>query len=293
MLKAINTFFENKSSVYITCICLFVICALGIIDHLTGYEISFSIFYIFPITIGAWYADRRSGYILCYFSAVVWYVVDYSSGHRFSNPLIPYWNAFVRAGFFVIISYLVSLVKYNYEIEKELARTDSLTGVMNLRVFSEISEALFKVAGRSKCSISICYIDVDNFKYLNDTFGHDEGDRVLIAVATTLKLAVRKSDLVGRLGGDEFAVLLYDTDLSGAKTFTNRILDRLHIGTSDTKSKIGFSIGVAIFSTSPSSTQEAIKFADTLMYRAKRLGGNQIVYGDLKKSDDVQAAPTL
>jgi diguanylate cyclase (GGDEF)-like protein len=266
---------------------------LGILDQLNGYETSFSIFYILPISIGAWYAERNSGYILSYFSAVVWLVADYTSGHTYSHISILYWNAIVRIGYFLLISHLTSTVKCNYEIEKELARTDSLTGVMNLRVFKEISDAIFKVMGRSKCSISICYIDVDNFKNLNDTYGHDEGDYVLRTISSTLKSSVRKSDTVSRLGGDEFAILLYDTDLSGAKTFANRILERLHSDTNNTKSKVGFSIGVAIFRVSPSSSQEAIKFADALMYRAKKSGGNQIVYGFFTQPDDIPSAPSV
>jgi len=293
MLKYLNSFFEHKSSVLIFNLCLIFICVLGILDQLNGYEMSFSIFYVLPICMGSWYANRRTGFILCCISAFIWIIVDYTSGHKYSNQFISYWNGLVRGGYFLLISHLTSTVKYNYNIEKELARTDSLTGVMNLRIFKEISESLFNVISRSKCSISICYIDIDNFKNINDTYGHDEGDHVLQTIASTLKASVRKSDSVCRLGGDEFAILLYDTNLSGAKIFTNRILDRLNEVTKDTKSKIGFSIGVAIFNVSPSSSQEAIKFADTLMYRAKKSGGNQIVYGVFAKPEDILAAKNL
>jgi diguanylate cyclase (GGDEF)-like protein len=287
MLKYLDSFFEYKSNVYITSLCLIFICVLGILDQLNGYEMSFSIFYILPISIGSWYAERKSGFILCYFSAVISLVVDYTSRHMYSDQSILYWNALIRACYFVLISHLTSTVKYNYAIEKELARIDSLTGVMNLRAFKEISDALFKVASRSKCAISICYIDVDDFKVLNDTYGHDEGDRALCTIANTLKNYVRKSDSIGRLGGDEFAILLYDTNMAGAKMFTDRILKQLNVETKYYKSPIGFSIGVSFFSVTPSSSHEAIKFADTLMYRAKKSGGNQIVYGDFAQSDEI------
>jgi diguanylate cyclase (GGDEF)-like protein len=97
-------------------------------------------------------------------------------------------------------------------------------------------------------------------------------------IAATLKSSVRKSDLVGRLGGDEFSVLLYDTDLQGAKIVADRMLEQLRVKTKISKSPIGFSIGVAVFGASPSSAQEAIKCADTLMYRAKKTGKNKIIY---------------
>ena len=88
MLKYLDSFFEYKSNVYITSLCLIFICVLGILDQLNGYEMSFSIFYILPISIVSWYAERKSGFILCYFSAVISLVVDYTSGHSYSDQSI-------------------------------------------------------------------------------------------------------------------------------------------------------------------------------------------------------------
>jgi len=287
MMKYLDSFFEDKSRAYITTLCIFFLFVLGFFDQLNGYETSFSIFYVLPIAVGAWYASQNSGHVISVVAAIIWLFVDRISGHKYSDVSISYWNAMVVLGYFLLISHLTSAVKSKYEIEKALARTDSLTGVLNMRVFNDIAEAFFRMMTRSKCSICICYIDIDNFKTLNDSHGHAEGDSVLRTIAATLKSFVRKSDSVGRLGGDEFAILLYNTDLSGAETFSRRILERLQLETGGARSKIGFSIGVAVFRVPPASSEEAIRFADTLMYRAKRSGGNQIVSGLYSQPDDI------
>jgi len=278
MLNFIDSYMEQKNIFFITSVSIVLIGILGILDYITGYELHISIFYLIPIYIGSWHANKNTGLLLCCISTVVSIVANHFAGLRFSHSSIVYWNILVRFSFFLLISHLISNLKVNYDKEKDLSCIDGLTGAMNLRIFKETSEALFKVAKRSKSSISICYIDVDNFKNLNDTHGHDEGDRVLQVIAATLKSSVRKSDLVGRLGGDEFSILLYETELEGAKIVADRMLEQLRKKTIIAKSTIGFSIGVAVFGTPPSSAQEAIKCADTLMYRAKKTGKNKIVY---------------
>lgn len=290
MLRAINSFLESKNSVYITFISLILVTVIGIFDYLTHHEISFSLFYVLPIILSAWYGEKHAGFTLCFAATILGVLADYSSGHKFTDSSVYYWNTIVIASLFVIISYLTSNAKYNYIIEKDSARTDSLTGVMNLRKFMELSEALFKISARSRCSASICYIDVDHLKLINNTYGGDEGDRLLKMIATTLNASSRKSDSVGRLGSDEFAVFLYNCNLTGAKIFTNRILNQLHENMKDIKFMFGFSIGVAVFDIIPSSYQEAIKYADTLMSRAKKSGGNQIIYGVFPQSDDTKGA---
>ena len=290
MFRTINSFLESKSSVYITIISLILVGVVGLLDYLTSHEISFSLFYVLPIVISAWYGDKYAGFTLCFAATMSGALADYSSGNKFTDSSVFYWNTIVIAGLFVIISYLTSHAKYNYIIEKDSARTDSLTGVMNLRKFMELSEALFKISARSRCSASICYIDVDNLKNINDTYGGDEGDRLLKMIATTLNTSARKSDSVGRLSSDEFAVFLYNCDLTGAKIFTDRMSTQFNINMKDIQYKIGFSIGVAVFNIIPSSYQEAVKYAGTLMSRAKKSGGNQIVYGVFPQSGDTKGA---
>ena len=121
---------------------------LGVLDYLTGEEISFSIFYLLPVSVTAWYVDMKAGVVLGVASAVTWFLADLTTGHTYSNTAIPIWNAVVRLGFFLIVVITLALIKNAYTREKDLARTDSLTGVVNTRYFYELADRELERAKR-------------------------------------------------------------------------------------------------------------------------------------------------
>jgi diguanylate cyclase (GGDEF)-like protein len=131
-------------------------------------------------------------------------------------------------------------------------------------------------ARRDRQPTSIAYIDCDDFKRINDRFGHSTGDQLLKVVAATLMERVRKSDVVARLGGDEFAVLLPETPSQSAQ----EVIQGLKTGLLDRMQThawpVTFSIGVATFVTPPTTLNEMIELSDTLMYTVKRAGKNMI-----------------
>jgi len=182
---------------------------------------------------------------------------------------------------------------------EELAHTDGMTGLLNkhqLLVSLELECARVARYGDLKqATSSVVFIDLDNFKYVNDTFGHGAGDLVLKLFATLISESARDSDITGRYGGDEFVILLPDTPPSGALVFVDRIrrkldeaghfipdLDRLldcHASIPDDK-RIGFSCGISAFKTHQTAA-EVMKKADELLYEAKHQGkGRSIVDGD-------------
>lgn len=161
------------------------------------------------------------------------------------------------------------------------ARIDHLTGLMNRRGFFENARLLFSLAARQAKPVTFAYIDVDNLKNLNDMFGHSVGDQALKGVGTMLTSAVRSSDVVGRLGGDEFAIVLLGINASDA----NELFDRLHKQLSEMMRargwESGVSIGVVTFADSIPDIQEVIKYADALMYKAKKNGKGRVIYEEL------------
>jgi diguanylate cyclase (GGDEF)-like protein len=199
-------------------VCFLLVLAISLLDHVTGSEISFSIFYLAPISLASWFLGLASGQMLAIFSGIVWLAVDYTAGNVYSHTLIPIWNGFVRLGFFSITAYLLASLHSRLEREEELARADGLTGLMNTRAFKEQSARFFALAARHGRPTVVRYVDLDNFKTLNDSLGHSEGDRVLKIVAEAIRDSFRRSDLLARLEGDEFAVLLPDADLATAKS---------------------------------------------------------------------------
>lgn len=140
-----------------------------------------------------------------------------------------------------------------------LATTDGLTGLLNSRAFKELSHTLSQLSIRNQKPIAIGYIDVDNFKGVNDTLGHSVGDKVLKSVGEILKKSTRNSDIVGRLGGDEFAVFLPESNLQGAKDFFEKIREALLQNAAANQWPIGFSIGVAVFPVPPNDIESSFK----------------------------------
>lgn len=273
-----DSILSNRSVAQITILSICMTLLIGSLDHITGFELSFSIFYIIPITIASWYGGRKLGIFLSIFSAMTWFTADLLSGHLYSHKAIPVWNTFVRLGLFVIISLLLAKTKTTLKNEQEMAKTDGLTALLNGRAFRESVTKLLDFCRRIKRPLSMAYIDLDNFKQVNDTFGHTEGDRVLRVVGTSLLKTVRSTDIVGRLGGDEFAVALPDTNKEQART----VIEKMHLHLMKEVGlhnwPIGFSIGVISFAVPPITADDAIRHVDNLMYRVKKAGKNNIFF---------------
>jgi diguanylate cyclase (GGDEF)-like protein len=187
----------------------------------------------------------------------------------------------------IVLSPLMEQMK---TIEK-LSITDALTGLANRRSFEDAFDREWKVSIRNKKSIAFLMLDADKFKSYNDTYGHPQGDKLLIALSGVLKRAVhRPSDLPGRLGGEEFGVLLPNTDLHGAVHIAESIrgeVERLRIRVPETGkiTTCTVSIGVAAMIPTTNDTHEIImKIADEQLYRAKE-GGRNRVYSELSKNN--------
>lgn len=278
VFRILDNFLEARPHWQINLCGLMLIALFGTVDHFTGFELSFSVFYLIPIVLAAWYVRRQVALVMSLVSAVTWLVVDYTSGHSYSQAWMPFWNATARLAFFFVITYLAAEIKLRLQVERQSARTDPLTGVKNSLAFKEDADLLFKTAKRHRYPVAVGFIDLDNFKSVNDEQGHAEGDRALKVVGATLSLSARETDIVARLGGDEFAVVLSHTDISGVRTFFDRLHARLLWAMKEGGWPIGFSVGVAIFVDGASGYSEALKSADALMYRVKRGSRNNVIY---------------
>ncbi|HYS02236.1 MAG TPA: diguanylate cyclase, partial [Candidatus Eisenbacteria bacterium] len=155
---------------------------------------------------------------------------------------------------------------------RQLAIVDDLTGLANRRGFSLLCQHHFDLANRNHLQLRLLFIDVDRFKSINDTFGHQVGDRALADVATVLVQTFRKSDVIARVGGDEFCVLLTQGAAEGARISTERLRASLLAMnlTGDRPYQLSLSVGIGVYDPEqPTSFDELIKRADEAMYAEK------------------------
>jgi diguanylate cyclase (GGDEF)-like protein len=251
---------------------------VGCVDLLTGYEVSVGFFYLFPICMAAWYAGSRPGRVLALTGAVVWFLADAEAGRLYSNDAIRYWNASIRFGFFFTGAVAVSRIRELLEVQTRASEIDGLTGLLNSQTFEERVSLEAARARRYGRPFAISYLDLDNFKVVNDTHGHSVGDDVLKRVATELLQRTRPSDCCARLGGDEFAVLLPETDVEGAEAFGQSLCSRVRAHMEYKSWPVSLSIGTAVFGPEIEATvDEMLHASDQLMYEAKKAGKNRVM----------------
>jgi diguanylate cyclase (GGDEF)-like protein len=255
---------------------------LGVIDYLTGSEIAFSVFYLFPVGLAAWYVDRRVAVLYSVTSTVTWYFADaLTRTQPYSHPSIPIWNATTRLVMFLSVTGLLTALRNALDRESKSARIDYLTGAVNGRAFYEAVKVELSRLARNGRPFALLYLDVDNLKTVNDRDGHAVGDEVLKVSVATVRRRLRPGDTVARLGGDEFAVLLSEADGGAARVVAQRIQSALRDSVNK-KWPVSFSIGVLTCIASSTSVDELIEEVDGLMYQAKTGGKDAVRYGEFK-----------
>lgn len=245
---------------------------IGITDFISGYEMSFSIFYLLPISLATVLANMTVGLIISLLSAITWYLADILAHSSYSHMLIPIWNALMRLGYFSLHTFFLAKLLILYNQVKIASLTDPLTGIPNWRLFTEIFERELKVAHRTGKSFTLAYLDLDNFKKLNDEFGHAKGDACLIMVSQEMTQLLRPMDIVARVGGDEFIIFLPETSLEAANEVLNRINTSVSGRISQKSWPVSLSIGALTFDEFNLSSDEMIKAVDDLMYTVKKGG---------------------
>lgn len=242
------------------------------LDYITGDEIAFSIFYLIPVGFAAWYGSRSSGLLISVLGSMAWLALDISTGHENYGPAVVIWNAFVRFGSLGITSLLVSVLNKLYRNEHEMAQIDSLTGAFNHRGFYERAQVEIYRTSRYNSVFSVAYIDIDDFKKVNDNHGHHVGDRLLQSMVQAVQWNIRATDSIARIGGDEFAILLPETDEPAARQVIGKLQENLRRAMMSDGIPITFSVGVMTFNKPPEGVDDMLKLVDALMYDVKKNG---------------------
>jgi diguanylate cyclase (GGDEF)-like protein len=253
-----------------------MILLVGVLDVLTGPEISLAIFYLIPVAFVSWFTGRWNGILYAIVSVLIERIAVSLSGEVATLSLALYWNSTVLLLFFLVVVYLLTEYKNRVEREEILSRTDPLTEVANSRYFYTLAEMEIERLSRYEHPFTVAYMDIDNFKEINDRFGHRIGDELLCLVASTMQNNLRITDMVARLGGDEFIILLPETKGEGALTIFFRLRQLLMAALKSRGWEVTFSVGAITFISPPMSVDSMIKSVDQLMYTVKTSGKDRI-----------------
>lgn len=257
---------------------LLQIALLGIVDYLTGYEISLSLFYLVPLAAIAWFVSSRTGIWAAAASTVVWLIGDISTGQIYSHPFIYAWNAVMRLGLFVCAILFLSALKKSLLHRQALTRIDQSTGAVNSHAFWEVAQIEIERSSRYKRPLTFAYLELDNLKPGLRRSDRDETDAMLSAIVSICKKSLRKTDTVARLGSEGFAFLLPETPQEGAEVAISTLQMAVFEEMTQNSWPIALSVGVLNCKSVPQTVDEAIEITDSLIESAKRGGKNIICY---------------
>ena len=246
------------------------------VDFLSGVELRVFPLYYGPIALAAWSLGKRPAMIAAAASALGWLTANQLAGLHYSDPLIWVANTVVQGASFAIVGYLVAGLRLALTREQTLSRTDPLSGLMNHRAFYEESGRLLQLCRRGRRPVTLAYLDLDDFKAVNDTHGHLAGDDLLRAVGYALQSTVRSSDLAARLGGDEFAILLPEVGAVEAGQAVTRIRDAITEVLRRAPVPVTVSLGAVTLLVAPDDVESIVQKADSVMYEMKKEGKDQI-----------------
>lgn len=231
------------------------------VDFTAGEIISLRYLFLVPVVAITWLVDRRSGLVLTGVAALSEIVIAALASELDWATLL---DVAVRASVLVLVLELVAELKILVRSRTREAATDPLTGLWNRRAFLVLAEREIRRGERYGRPVTVLFLDLNDFKRVNDERGHDEGDRTLVAVASKLRSLSRSEDVVGRLGGDEFGIVLAESADGEARAMTER-LESLRVG----DLRIGVSVGRAVCPPAPYDLSTALRLADDDLYRNK------------------------
>ncbi|MEE9299426.1 MAG: GGDEF domain-containing protein [Acidimicrobiia bacterium] len=248
---------------------------IAALDWATGPAVSVTPLFALAVMGVTWLGNRRHGMLvsgLASAQSLAAHVLV--SGGLAVSAL---WNAATSLGVLMLITALVDALRGALIEQRDRAMIDPLTGAMNRRAFHLVAERERIRAGRTGSAVTLAYFDLDDFKDVNDRFGHEAGDRLLRVFAAVVRAETRGSDVLCRIGGDEFVLMLPDTDARAAVVVVDRVRNLLAQCCESEVPSVTVSVGISTYRFPPSTVDAMLAGADQLMYQAKAAGGDTVV----------------
>jgi diguanylate cyclase (GGDEF)-like protein len=264
---------------------------IAALDYTTGTELRIYPLYYAPVALVAWRFGNVPALVASGFCALAWFVSNYVAAAAVPAGVWLF-NLVVQLLSFSIVGYLVASLRVMVQAEKNASRTDALTSLLNARGFSEEAETVIRSCSRYGHPLTLAYIDLDNFKAVNDSGGHAAGDRVLQAAARLIRDCTRYGDIAARIGGDEFVLLLPETSEGSAHTVLERLRARAEATLRTPSTAVTMSIGAAAYRIAPPDLDRLLKSADYAMYCTKHEGKNKVrIHGEPAPGGPVDCGP--
>jgi len=258
-------------------VCLGISVATFYIDiSLIPDDIALLLPYVLAIYLGTFLIGNRSGLFFSAIAIIFWLVSNSGMLRNMSGVFLV--DLAIKSVFIMSLYFIVRYSRKLYADVKDLSLQDELTGLNNRRGFLTLAQYEIRRMERTGDRFSLLYLDIDNFKEINDTRGHREGDKVLSELGSIVMKTTRSVDIAARMGGDEFCILLPGADDGDMRDISARIVRDFAELCSQSSWHATLSVG-SVTTTAEYDLEAVIREGDRLMYAAKRGGKNSIEYG--------------
>lgn len=265
----------RRSRAFISAFTLALLALAVFVRYLVPSRFSAGFIFLLPISFATWFLSWQVAAIIAVVAAGFLFRFDL----RYTNAgaAVDYWNEFGNLVVATVFIYIFSELRDLYNRQIDLSRRDPLTGLLNRRGFGERLGIDSRRINRHHRPLTIAYIDVDNFKSINDTYGHAAGDAFLRGLGRQIVTRLRATDYLARMGGDEFAIALPETDQVSARIVLEEIHSDLKRFSAGKISNATISVGAVTF-RSDLDPEAMVAVADRAMYGIKQRGKNNIEY---------------
>lgn len=259
----------GRASLLIAVASFALVLGVAWIDYAAGVQIRTFPLYFVPVTLVSMRVGKGAGLAFAILCAAAWQASNRLAGMAEASQGVGMVNTGVMLVTFVVVALLTAAQRSGLERERALSRTDSLTGLANSRGFYEAAAHEIDRSARYRRPLTVAYLDLDDFKAVNDRLGHAQGDELLVGVGRALRRGTRSSDLVARLGGDEFVILFPESDRPAAEAALSKIQSLLQAVVTRGRLSVSASIGAVCYAAPPADVDTLVREADRVMYEAK------------------------
>ncbi|HVZ79858.1 MAG TPA: GGDEF domain-containing protein [bacterium] len=264
---------------YILFLSLALVFFLIYLDILSGLEVHLTALLLVPVYLATRYSGLGAGILISVLSSLSLLIDPLLERKIYPHLWEVFWNIVVLFIFFAVVSYLSDRLRKESAHNERMAQRDHLTDLLNGRAFFEAAERVRVASIQNGRPFSLCFLDLDEFKKVNDELGHMTGDELLRIVAGAIRGNIREDDMAVRMGGDEFGILFPGAGPEEAQGLVERVREAIRGEMALRGWGVTPSLGVATFYEVPGTVKDMVHHADQLMYRAKTGGKDQVCRG--------------